>query len=99
MHGCRLTILYGSVKSDDIVLKDELDQICAECPDVKVVHVLSGDPDWPGEHGFITREIIEKYAAPNSTFLVWPAGHVPVRAQGARGHGRAAAPLPPRRGE
>ena len=69
MHGCRLTILYGSVKSDDIVLKDELDQICAECPDVKVVHVLSGDPDWPGEHGFITREIIEKYAAPNSTFL------------------------------
>ena len=26
MHGCRLTILYGSVKSDDIVLKDELDQ-------------------------------------------------------------------------
>lgn len=69
MHGCRLTILYGSVKSDDIVLKDELDQICAECPDVKVVHVLSGDPDWQGEHGFITREIIEKYAAPNSTFL------------------------------
>lgn len=69
MHGCRLTILYGSVKSDDIVLKDELDQICAECPDVKVVHVLSDDPDWPGEHGFITREIIEKYAAPNSTFL------------------------------
>ena len=69
MHGCRLTILYGSVKSDDIVLKDELDQICAECPDVKVVHVLSDDPNWPGEHGFITREIIEKYAAPNSTFL------------------------------
>lgn len=69
MHGCRLTILYGSVKSDDIVLKDKLDQICAECPDVKVVHVLSDDPDWPGEHGFITREIIEKYAAPNSTFL------------------------------
>ena len=35
----------------------------------QVVHVLSDDPDWPGEHGFITREIIEKYAAPNSTFL------------------------------
>ena len=33
------------------------------------MHVLSDDPDWPGEHGFITREIIEKYAAPNSTFL------------------------------
>ena len=69
MRGCKLTILYGSVKSDDIVLKDELDEISAECPDVKIVHVLSDDPGWQGEHGFITREIIEKYSTPNSTFL------------------------------
>ena len=66
---CRLTILYGSVKSDDIVLKDELDAVCAACPDVKVVHVLSDDPAWEGEHGFITKEIIEKYSEPNTTYL------------------------------
>ena len=66
---CRLTILYGSVKSDDIVLKDELDAVCADCADVKVVHVLSDDPDWDGEHGFITKDIIAKYAEPNSTYL------------------------------
>lgn len=69
MTGCTLTILYGSVKSDDIILKDELDKICAECEAVKVVHVLSGDPDWQGEKGFISREIIEKYSTPDSTFM------------------------------
>lgn len=69
LAGCRLTILYGSVKSDDIVLKDALDAICAECPNVKVVHVLSDDALWPGEKGFITREIIEKYSTPDCTYM------------------------------
>ena len=69
MKGCRLTILYGSVKQDDIVLKDELDAIQAACPDVKVVHVLSDEPDWPGEKGFLSREIIEKYSVPGCTYM------------------------------
>ena len=69
MKGCRLTILYGSVKKDDIVLRDELEAVEAACPDVKVVHVLSDEPDWPGEKGFITREIIEKYSVPDCTYM------------------------------
>ncbi len=69
MKGCKITILYGSVKADDIVLKKELDALEAACPDIKVVHVLSDEPDWPGEKGFITREIIEKYSNPDSTFM------------------------------
>ena len=69
MKGCKLTILYGSVKADDIVLKDELAAIEAACPDVKVVHVLSDEPDWSGEKGFITREIIEKYSTPDCTYM------------------------------
>lgn len=69
MKGCRLTILYGSVKQDDIVLKNELAAVAAACPDVKVVHVLSDEPDWPGEKGFISREIIEKYSAPDCTYM------------------------------
>ena len=66
---CRLTILYGSVKSNDIILKDELDKICADCADVKVVHVLSDDPDWDGEKGFINKDIIQKYSGENTTYL------------------------------
>ena len=64
-----LTILYGSVKANDIVLKDELDAIEKACPDVKVIHVLSDEPDWQGEKGFITREIIEKYSTPDCTYM------------------------------
>ena len=69
MKGCKLTILYGSVKANDIVLKKELDEIEKACPDVKVVHVLSDEPDWPGEKGFITREIIEKYSTPDCSYM------------------------------
>ena len=69
MKGCKLTILYGSVKANDIVLKDELDKIEAACPDVKVVHVLSDEPDWDGEKGFITKELIEKYSEGDVTYM------------------------------
>ena len=70
LHGkCRLTILYGSVKSDDIVLRRELDQISVDCPDIKIVHILSDDPDWAGEKGFLTKDLIAKYSEPDSTYL------------------------------
>ena len=69
MKGVKLTILYGSVKANDIVLKKELDEIEAACPDVKVVHVLSDEPDWPGEKGFITKELIQKYSEGDVTYM------------------------------
>ena len=59
--GVKLTILYGSVKSDDIILFNELDAIDKDCDNVKVVHILSDDPDWKGEKGFLNKEMIEKY--------------------------------------
>lgn len=64
-----LTIIYGSVFEDDIVLKNELDSL--ECEKVKVVHVLSGDnPSWSGEKGYITSEIIKKYSKGDTTYFV-----------------------------
>ena len=69
MQDVKLTILYGSVHHDDIVLKDELAAIEAACPDVKVVHVLSGDETWEGETGFITKEIIAKYMGEDPTVM------------------------------
>ena len=64
-----LTILYGSVSSDDITLKEELAALEGE--HVRVVHVLSGDePDWQGERGFLTAELIRKYSAPDTTYFI-----------------------------
>ena len=69
MKGCKITIIYGSVNSSDIVLKDELDAVEKDCPDVKVVHVLSDDDSWEGEKGFVTKEIIEKYSGEDPTYM------------------------------
>ena len=69
MKDVKLTILYGSVHHSDIVLGRELARVERDCPDVKVVHVLSGDESWQGEKGFITKELIAKYMGEDPTLL------------------------------
>ena len=64
-----LTILYGSVSSDDIILKDQLAAL--DCKRVKVVHVLSGDePGWTGERGFLSAELIRKYSEGDTSYFI-----------------------------
>ena len=69
-----LTIIFGSRTAEGIVYKKELDEVCAACDKVHVVHVLS-DEDLPGyEHGFITAELIRKYGGDGeySIFMCGP---------------------------
>jgi ferredoxin-NADP reductase len=69
-----LTLLYGSRKHDDILLRNELDVIAGSCSKVKVVHILSDDPGAKGyEHGFITADVIRKYA-PSDDFSIFICG-------------------------
>lgn len=69
-----LTLLYGSRRHDEILLKKELEDLVASCDRVKVVHVLSDDPQAEGyEKGFITAELIKKYA-PDGDFSVFICG-------------------------
>ena len=63
-----LTILYGSRDHTDICMKDDLEK-AAECDKVHVVHIMSDDPEWEGEKGFLSREIIEKYSKPDTTYM------------------------------
>lgn len=69
-----LTILYGSRRHDNILLGDELQKIADATAKVKLVNVLS-DEDVAGyEHGFITKELIQKYAPANySIFISGPS--------------------------
>lgn len=65
-----LTILYGSVNHKDIVCGDQLEEARKQAPDrIHVVHVMSDDPKWEGEKGLVTREIMEKYAEPDTTYF------------------------------
>ena len=69
MKGVHLTILYGSVHHSDIVLGEDLAKVEKACPDVRVIHVLSGDDSWEGEKGFITKDLIAKYMGEDPTVM------------------------------
>jgi len=67
----KVTVLYGSKTSDDILGKELLDQWAQDYPDqLTVVHILSDEPadsDWQGERGFIDEAKIAQYfPAPDS---------------------------------
>ncbi|MCR5072292.1 MAG: iron-sulfur cluster-binding domain-containing protein [Clostridiales bacterium] len=64
-----LTILYGSVASNDIILKDTLDTLEGE--HVHVINAISGDePEWAGERGFLSAELIRKYAPDDASYFI-----------------------------
>ena len=69
-----LTILYGSRTADGILLKDEIEAVAARSMGrVKVIHVLSHEEKEGFEHGFITAELIRKYA-PQGDYSVFMCG-------------------------
>lgn len=73
-----LTILYGSKDEENILLKDELKEIeQASKGKVKVVHILSDEKKEGYEYGFITAELVKKYA-PESEYSVFVCGSKPM---------------------
>ena len=69
-----LTILYGSRTAGGILLKDEIEAVAARSKGrVKVIHVLSHEEKESFEHGFITAELIRKYA-PQGDYSVFMCG-------------------------
>ena len=66
-----LTILYGSRTAEDILLAKQLEDVTNKANGkVKVVHVLS-DEEKPGyEHGYISAELIKKYAPEDYSIFV-----------------------------
>ncbi len=73
-----MVLLYGSRNKDAILFRDELTEISAKTDKVKVINVLSDkDADTSGdgfEAGFITAELIKKYAPENEPYSVFICG-------------------------
>ena len=63
-----LTILYGSVSTKDIILEKDLKAIQSDR--VKFVNVISGEEDYEGEKGFLTRDLIQKYSDGDTSYFV-----------------------------
>lgn len=71
-----LILLYGSRTEKDILFREDLDALEKASEKIKIVHVLSDEEKDGFEHGFITAEMIRKYAPKEdySIFLCGPAG-------------------------
>ena len=71
-----MILLYGSRNSKNILFKDELDELCKKCDKIKVVLVLSEEKRAAKgtEKGFITAELIQKYAPENEPYSVFICG-------------------------
>ena len=69
-----MTILYGSRTAEGILLKEEIEELAARSGGrIKVVHILSDEKAEGYEHGFITAELIRKYA-PEGDYSVFMCG-------------------------
>lgn len=71
-----LILLYGSRTEKDILFKEDFDQFEKVSDKIKVVHVLSDEEKDGYEHGFVSADIIKKYAPKEdySIFMCGPAG-------------------------
>ena len=65
---CNLVILYSCHTESDILFREELDKLQADCDKIKVVYVISS------EEGHINAEMIKKHTAkePFSVFVCGP---------------------------
>lgn len=68
-----LTLLYGCKFESEILYKKELDEIAAACPAFKVVYVLSDEKNDGFENGFLSADIVTKYA-PSSDYTLFVCG-------------------------
>ncbi len=69
-----LTLLYGSRREEDVLFRGELDEIARSCPKFKVIYVLSDEERACFEHGFLTAELIRKYAPADEDYSVFLCG-------------------------
>lgn len=72
----KMILLYGSRNYDNILFREELEKLEKKSDKIKVVHVLSDDNNAPEgtEKGFITAELIKKYAPENEAYSVFLCG-------------------------
>lgn len=69
----RLTILYGSRTKGDILFADEFDEVLKATDSVELVNVLSDEEAEGCEKGFITADLIKRYAG-DDAFSLFASG-------------------------
>ncbi|KAJ7492260.1 cytochrome-b5 reductase [Mycena latifolia] len=62
----KFKLLYSNVTSEDILLREDIDNLAKKHPKtLEVIYLLDKPkPDWKGPTGFINADVIKKYVAP-----------------------------------
>lgn len=77
----KISLIFANVTEDDILLKEELDQIAKASPEsFKVHYVLERPPEnWTGEVGLVTKEMIKNYCpGPSNDIKLLLCGPLPM---------------------
>lgn len=60
-----MSLIFANRKEEDILLKDELDNLAKVHNNFQVHYVLEYPPDdWTGQAGFVSKDMIERYLPP-----------------------------------
>ena len=70
---CDLILLYGSRTLEETMFQKDLKELEANCSRIKLVNIFSDEQRESYEHGFITAELIKKYA-PEGEFSLFVCG-------------------------
>jgi len=76
----QLRLIFANVTEQDILLRDELDELAAKRSNFKVYYVLNVPPEgWTGGVGFVSQEMIEQQLPkPNAEIKVVMCGPPPM---------------------
>lgn len=69
-----LTLFYSNRSAEDAAFLSELEQTVGENSGFKLVPTMTDAPDWQGERGFITREMIERHVGDIARPVFYLAG-------------------------
>ncbi|KAF5103852.1 hypothetical protein D0Z03_000028 [Geotrichum reessii] len=76
----RVSLIFANVTEEDILLKEDIDEIAAKYPYFKVHYVLNNPPeDWDGSTGFVTEDLIREHLpAPSRDTKIFICGPPPM---------------------
>ena len=76
----KVDLIFANVNADDILLKQEIDDLAAEDEGFKVYYVLNNPPEkWDGGTGFVTADMIkERLPAPAPDMKICICGPPPM---------------------
>ncbi|KAJ2159719.1 hypothetical protein IW145_003915, partial [Coemansia sp. RSA 521] len=79
----KLTLMYANKSEDDIILRSLLDSYAEKYPkQFRVVYTVdkASTPDWKGEVGYVTKDMVQKYfpAASKDNVMMMVCGPMPM---------------------